>query len=180
MENYNPFDDQVSTLDENIDEQKIIPLGKFIFLCIISFGLYQIWWSYKAWKFFKQKEESDIIPAARGFFAVLFAGQLFDKVLDFAREKGYPSDYSPFLLALGYFLAGLSGRFPVPYLFLSFFSFLFFIQPFNAFNYARQHSDDVRVSPEDSFSTSQIVLILLGILFWVITLLGLILPEPVS
>jgi hypothetical protein len=53
-----------------IDEQKIISLNKFIFLSIISFGAYEIWWIYKAWKFYQQKENLDIMPAARALFSI--------------------------------------------------------------------------------------------------------------
>jgi len=36
----------------------------FIFLSIITLGLYSVWWIYKAWRFFQQKEMIDIMPAA--------------------------------------------------------------------------------------------------------------------
>jgi len=41
--------------------QKIISLNKFIFLSVISFGLYPIWWMFEAWRFFMQKDRLDIM-----------------------------------------------------------------------------------------------------------------------
>ncbi|MDI9862642.1 hypothetical protein [Flectobacillus roseus] len=78
----------------DIDEQKIISLNKFIFLSIISFGAYEIWWIYKAWKFYQQKENLDIMPAARALFSIFFLNRLFNKILDFAKERGYKENYS--------------------------------------------------------------------------------------
>ncbi len=45
---------------DHIEEQSIITLEMFIFLCFITLGLYNIWWIYKQWRFFNQKERSDI------------------------------------------------------------------------------------------------------------------------
>ena len=50
-----------------IETQNIISLNKFVFLSVISFGTYEIWWIYKSWKFFKQKDELDINPIVRLF-----------------------------------------------------------------------------------------------------------------
>ena len=58
--------------NNDVEEQKIISLNKFIFLSIISFGTYEIWWIYKAWRFYQQKEKLDIMPAARAIFSIFF------------------------------------------------------------------------------------------------------------
>ena len=55
-----------------VKEEKIISLNKFIYLSIISFGVYEIWWIYKAWRFYQQKEKLDIMPVARTIFSIFF------------------------------------------------------------------------------------------------------------
>ena len=53
---------------------------------IISFGMYAIWWVYKAWRFYKQKEKLDIIKSntklVRADAQMLgFADNTFDSVV---------------------------------------------------------------------------------------------------
>lgn len=66
--------------------QKIISLNKFIFLSVISFGLYPIWWMFEAWRFFMQKDRLDIMPAARAVFALIFLYRLLDEIKDYAEH----------------------------------------------------------------------------------------------
>ena len=60
MENQDEILDGSDLRNDDVEEQKIINLNKFIFLSIISFGAYEIWWIYKAWRFYQQKEQLDI------------------------------------------------------------------------------------------------------------------------
>ncbi|EPJ6601734.1 hypothetical protein LF332_001655, partial [Acinetobacter baumannii] len=41
----------------HIENLKVISVNKFIFLSLISFGLYPIWWMFKAWRFFLIKDK---------------------------------------------------------------------------------------------------------------------------
>ena len=146
----------------------------FIFLSIISFGLYEMWWMYKAWKFFQQKEKSDIIPAARAIFCIFFLHSLFDKILDYAKGNGYTDSYSSTSLFTGFFVASLLSRLPAPFGMLSILSFVFILSPFQAFNFARQHSTDCNAVEQQSFNGRQIVLIIFGFIFWGMVLLGIV------
>ena len=58
------LDADLSESTNYVEEQKIISLNMFIFLSITTLGLYSVWWIYKAWRFFQQKEMIDIMPAA--------------------------------------------------------------------------------------------------------------------
>jgi hypothetical protein len=142
-----------------IDEQKIISLNKFIFLSIISFGAYEIWWIYKAWKFYQQKENLDIMPAARALFSIFFLNRLFNKILDFAKEKGYKESYSSVLLFIGFIFFNLLSELPDPFGMIALVSFIFLIPPFKALNYAKQNSTDFIVTEQTSFNGRQIGLI---------------------
>lgn len=42
--------------------------SKFIFLSIITFGIYELVWAYRNWKLIKEKENLDIMPFWRVFF----------------------------------------------------------------------------------------------------------------
>jgi len=52
-------------------------------------------------------------------------------------------------------------------------TFIFFIPPFKALNFAKQNSSDLIVTEQTSFSSRQIVLIVIGFIFWVLFLLAM-------
>ena len=78
------YDNLEKTTD--VEVQQIISLNKFIFLSIISFGTYELWWIYKAWRFFMQKDKLDIMPAVRTIFSFVFIIPPF-KALNFAKQN---------------------------------------------------------------------------------------------
>ena len=156
------------------DSQKIISLNKFIFLSIISFGAYQVWWMYKAWRFFKQKEKLDIIPEARAIFCIFFLNSLFNKILEFSKDKGYNKEYSSDTLFVCFFIGNFLAKLPDPIWLISIFSFVFIIPPFEALNFAKQESKSISVSEQKDFNGRQITLIVLGTILWGLTIFGMI------
>lgn len=56
----------------SVEVQKIISINKFMFLCVLTMGLYLIWWMFKAWRFFMQKDKLDIMPAFRTVLYIIF------------------------------------------------------------------------------------------------------------
>lgn len=156
-----------------VDNQEIISLNKFIFLSIISFGAYEIWWMYKAWKFFKQKENLDIIPGARAIFCIFFLYTLLIKILEFAKEKGCTNSYSSSTLFVCFFIGNLLSKLPDPFWLISVFSFVFIIPPFEALNFAKQNSKNIIVKEQSEFSGRQFVLIILGTIFWGLIIFGM-------
>lgn len=185
MENQdNIFNNSNLKNSNDVEEQKIISLNRFIFLSIISYGTYGLWWIYKAWSFFKQKEKLDIWPAARAILSLFFLESLFRKILSFSKEKGYSKNYSPILLFVGFFAVNILGslvELSKNYLgnsynlfsLISLFYFIFLIPPFEALNYAKQNSSDFITTEQNSFSGRQIVLIVVGIIFWGLVLFGM-------
>ena len=161
----------------DVEEQKIISLNKFIFLSIISFGAYEIWWIYKAWKFFQQKERLDIMPAARAIFSIIFLNTLLNKILDFAKEKGYKDNYSATSLFIGFITGNLLAKLPDPFWLISILSFVFLIPPFKALNYAKENSRDFIVNEQASFSGRQIALIVIGVFFWGLVLIAMTMKD---
>jgi hypothetical protein len=139
--------------------------------------LYDVWWSYKAWRFFKQKDNLDIMPAIRTLLAIIFLHSLFSNILNYAKEKGYEQNYSPTFAFLGVIVFNLMGQLPDPYWLISTLTFLFMIGPFNALNYAKQKADDINVKIQNGFSSRQIALIIISILFWGLVILGLMAPD---
>jgi len=69
-----------------------VALGKFSVLSFFSMGFYATYWMYRNWQTIKQKQESDIMPIARGIFSLFWFYPLFtalknDSVERFAQNK---------------------------------------------------------------------------------------------
>lgn len=157
-----------------VEPQEIISVQKFILLTILTFGLYGLWWMYKSWRFFKQKNGLDVMPAMRALFAIFFVSGLFERILNYAKEKGWDGDYSSAAFAAGFILLQLSSRLRDPYGYFSIFAFAFLITPFNVLNYAKRHDPDLTVIELESFNGRQIVLLAIGGLLWLLVIAGFI------
>lgn len=159
--------------DPNIEPQRIVSLDKFIILSILSFGLYEIWWIYKAWLFFKQKENIDIIPTLRAIFSIFFLYGLLKKILFFAQEKGYEKEYRPEELYGCFILTNFLSQLPQPYYLISLATVIFLIQPFRAFNQTIRNSPEVAVIEQQYFSLRHIFIIVSGLFLWSSLIMGL-------
>jgi hypothetical protein len=174
MDNQNQILDDQFNSHSDIDTQRVMSMNKFIFLSIISLGLYEIWWMYKAWKFYQQKEKLDILPGARALFSIFFMHSLYSKILTSAKSKGFEENYNPTFLFIMFFVLNFSSRLPYPYSFISIFSFIFMLQPFRAFNYYIQQLPEVQIEVETKLSNRQAILVVIGTLLWILSIIGLI------
>ena len=161
----------------DVEEQFIISVDKFILLSFITFGLYEIWWIYKAWRFFNQKEKLNISPAIRAILNLFFFYSLLNKVLEYAKENDYGDKYSSILLFLGYATVSFAGLLPEPFWICSSLAVIFLIPPFKALNYAKQNSSGFIVTKQTSFNVRQIVLVVIGALIWGCIVLALFVPS---
>ncbi len=156
-----------------ITELNILSVKKFLLLSFLSVTLYPLWWTYKVWRFFKDKEGSNIHPAIRTIFGVFFLIPLFNRILNFAASLGYKEKYHPVLLFIGILTFNLLSYAPQPFWLVSVFSVFFFLPPLMAFNYALANSPEIEVEVQHSFNTRQIILMSIGGIVWLFTLLGL-------
>ena len=159
--------EEVLEKNDNIEIQYIISTNKFIILSILSFGYYIIWWHYKAWRFFNQKDQLDIMPAVRATNGIFFIYSLLRRILKFAQEKGYPKKYPSLLYSLVFIILVLPSLpplyFSLPTILLS----ILLIQPFQALNFAKRQSTDLRVIEQTNFNRRQKVIIFIGACCWI-------------
>lgn len=174
MEDQSPITEGVDIEKDNqVEVQYLISENKFILLSVISVGLYPVWWAYKAWRFYQQKQRLDIFPVLRALFGILFLISLFERTLAFAKTKGYQSGYSSVLLFLGIIVFSLLSYLPDPMWLTSILSAAFFMPPFNALNFAKRSSADLVVVEQTAFNTRQYILIVFGAMIWVLFLFGM-------
>lgn len=166
-----------SELDSKI-QVEFQTVDQFIILSVATLGLYNIWWMYKAWKFFEQKDRLRIMPAARAIFSIFFLHSLFERILRFARSRGYEKSYSSTGLFIVFVILSICNRLPGLYSIIAIFSFLVFFQPIDAFNSGIEASTQYALKIRSGFSTRQIVLIICGVMIWILMLLGLFYTDP--
>ncbi|GAB4315715.1 MAG: hypothetical protein Kow00127_07030 [Bacteroidales bacterium] len=77
------------------------------------------------------------------------------------------------LLFLGYLIFNLFSYLPEPAYLLATFSFIFIIPPFSALNFIILNCDSFIVHRQNSFNGRQIFLLIIGGIFWILTLIEL-------
>jgi hypothetical protein len=167
---------------KNIEYSNQVPIWKFIFLSVITFGLYEVYWMYKQWKFFKNRNELKVRPLWRSIFGPFFIHSLFVKVSKFAEDIAYDKKFgenSASLLALLYVVLVFLQRLPDPLWLISMFTFLAFIEPVRVMNFywAKSQPD----LPLKLFRWWEILLIiplaLFAIIAIIIMIIGPFLPD---
>ena len=160
-----------------VEEQKIISTNKFTILCIVTFGLYTIWWQYKVWRFFKQYQQSDTWPALRALFSIFTVAQLLKEVQRFGVRQSVPATYNTGGLATGYILLSLMSRLPDPVWVVAVLAFTCLIPAYKTFTGALLASQEVRATEQVSFSTRQMFLLVVCGILWILSIIGMTLPE---
>ncbi len=156
-----------------VEPQYLISPLKFGTLCFFSFGLYEVWWMYKSWKYFLQKDKLDIQPGWRAVFGIFFLIPLFNAILEDAKKAGYTKTYSSVALFLFFLMGSLLGRAPGLVGLLSVFSFVFLLPPFKALNFTKRNTPDITIIEQVNFNGRQIILMIFGALLWLVCIYAL-------
>ena len=155
---------------------RVIPVWKFALFSIASAGLYQMYWNYKSWKFLKERDSIEVSPFWRTFFMPIFLSSLFDRFSDMLRADGYKTSYpTPLLIFIWVILYTYCPYAEGPMWLAYYLSFVALIPVLNDLNtYWKEKSPEL---PEKFLTASQITLLIAGILFFFIILLGTLIPE---
>ncbi|MBJ9956826.1 hypothetical protein [Acinetobacter courvalinii] len=160
-------------VNHHLADLTIISLKRFIFLSIISLGLYELWWIFKAWRFFAIKDHLNIMPAARAIFSIFFLYSLLKKIREYAKAQGDVQEFSAGWMYIGYILFALVfANLPDPYWLISSVSFMFLIPAFVALNHAKEQDDQLNAMIQEKFNIAQIFVIIIGSIFWILLLIG--------
>lgn len=89
-----------------------IHTSKFLFLSVISFGIYDAYWMYRNWKAIKTKTSEYMMPFWRGIFVVFWIYPLYSVLKQDHQEHASPHKITPTwiaaLLALSYFILAIA------------------------------------------------------------------------
>lgn len=151
---------------EYVEYVKKQPVWAFCLLSFFTFGLYNLYWFYKNWRFFKDLYGWDIYPFWRSVFAVFFAHALLERINDLAVEKGHPgirSDaYATGYVALAIVQRVLDRMLPAEVVMLSLLlmPYLFLIPSVKQLNFIYEQANPGVYRPV--FSAGELVALLLG------------------
>ncbi len=101
--------------------------GKFVAMSLCTFGLYEIFWSYRNWKFIRDRDGSEIMPFGRAFFYPLWHYSLLTQLNITLESKQLSSAAYRGFLAAWVLLLMPTWRLPDPYWLVSFLTFLGFL-----------------------------------------------------
>ncbi|MFK8101782.1 MAG: hypothetical protein AB8G15_04640 [Saprospiraceae bacterium] len=170
-------------LDQNFKEPgqerieiELLSPTKFIFLDVLSFGLYSTWWTYKAWCFFQRRDQLDINPAFRAIIYIFYLHALLEKIQINAKKLAYTPSFSSVKTFILILFLELFGWLPDPWWLVSFVSFLPYLKPLGAFNDIIEHDNFSQVKVTNEFNVPQLIFILIGLLFWGVISLGYFFP----
>jgi hypothetical protein len=107
MDVYKPPEAKLVDEQDNSVANKffIVSPGKFLILYLGTFGLYDIYWSYKNWSNYRNATSGTQWPIARAIFAPFFAHSLFKKIA--LSDKDEKSNWPHVLYATVYLLLSI-------------------------------------------------------------------------
>jgi len=164
------------------DFSNIQPIWQLILLHIATAGLYAIYWFYRNWSQLKYHKDLKINPVLRtlGLFVpilnVVLIYKQFKQINDFADEAGIDKTYPPIATLGGLLGFAALGKLPDPFWLLSFLSVLplALVQTtINSYWHIEEPCLRIRKHP----SIGQIVILIIGAIFWAFALVGLFLPA---
>jgi hypothetical protein len=97
--------------------------AKLLLMCVVTFGLYQIYWFYQQWRHVQRRGER-VHPALRTLFAAIFCYPLFRRVSVDAADRGIPQVPSAVGCAVAFVLLSMTWRLPAPWSSISLLSLL--------------------------------------------------------
>jgi hypothetical protein len=173
---------------QNNHEFYVVSSRKFLALFIATFGMYQIYWFYKNWTYYKQHHGDDMWPVVRAIFPIFFAHSLCNAIDASLKISGIKHKWSPSGVATIYVVLKLISTISdaiskknanvtfVDYLIVALVP-LIALQLHDAqvaINNACRQADG---ASNGKFTAANIAWIVLGVIFWCLVLIGLFVPE---
>ncbi|MBX9900533.1 MAG: hypothetical protein K2Y28_07070 [Burkholderiaceae bacterium] len=172
----------------NNHEFYVVSSRKFLTLFIATFGMYQIYWFYKNWTYYKQRHGDDMWPAVRAIFPIFFAHSLCNAIDASLKISGIKHKWSPSSVATTYvilkLISNVSDAISRKNTDVSFVDYLIIaLVPLIALQlHDAQMAINNACGQEDGasngkFTAANIAWIVLGVIFWCLVLIGLFAPE---
>lgn len=153
-----------------------VSLPKLAVLSLCTLGLYELYWFYKNWQIIRDREQSNIAPALRAFFAVIFCYACLARIRDHGEELGVKPSLAAGAYAMGWILTTVLWKLPDPYWLISMaaVAFLLPVQAYaNRVNAAAAPGHDCN----SRFTASSWITTVVGGAFLFLAVVGTFMPE---
>jgi hypothetical protein len=159
--------------------QFAVSLGKLTVMSIVTIGMYDLYWAYKQWDAIQRRENEDLSPLWRAFFAPVWSFSLFPRIQKLAEMHRVPVNWSGGALAVIYLLLCATWRLPDPiWLIMSLVTFLPILMVQRTIN-----DLNAAVAPEaprnGTYSGANIIWIFVGGVMVLLVLVGMLMPSSV-
>jgi hypothetical protein len=145
--------------------------NKFVLLSILTFGLYEIWWIYKSWRYFNERQNLGINSAIRTVFSGIYLIPLMNRIKRNSKDLNINVGYSSIFLFTGYLIFEIIGAVSDEFWLVSVFSFLFLLKPYATLQKSLIKDSEENIRTKNRFNTRQKFLIVIGIICWVFFIL---------
>ena len=82
------------------------PLWHFIILSVATYGIYELYWFYKNWKFLREYNQmKGISPIFRTLFSPIFVFSLASQIKKISKARGFSCRFPVIMSGLVYFLS---------------------------------------------------------------------------
>jgi len=148
---------------------------KLVVMSIFTFGLYELYWFYKNWQYFKLREKENISPFWRAFFGIFFCYSMFSEIREWQKELGkgqMPAGW----LAFGWIVTTMAYRLPDPLWLVSMASVAFLVPVQKVANDINR-DEAPEHDPNNKIQGANWVGIVLGSLVFALAIFGAFTPD---
>lgn len=152
-----------------------VATSKFVVMSVATWGLYELYWFYRNWKYVRDHDGVKLSPFWRAWFAIFTFHDLISRIKRYAQSRGVLRTYSAGWLTVAYLLLLLSARVPV----VGIVSVLTFWPVLPVVGVIRTLNDGEgsAVWVDRRYSGWDILGIVLGSLLWLLVIASVILPN---
>lgn len=137
-----------------------VQYNKLVILSLLTFGLYELLWLYRMWRYVQRAEGSAIWPWARALFAPIWYYPLLKRL----NVRG------PIGLTVAFWFLGALYRLPGPYWLLAFLSFLPLLPALRAANELNRGSE--ALTPSFAWRKRSVAILVLGLVAVPLAVIG--------
>jgi hypothetical protein len=85
---------------------------KMVLMCLVTLGMYQLYWFYQNWACVRRAERSTILPVPRAIFGVFYCYSLFSRICKDGVTQGLSAPPAAGALATVWIVSSIAWRLP--------------------------------------------------------------------
>jgi len=151
-----------------------VSLIKLSVMSFVSFGLYEIWWLFKNWKFVQEHTGAMLSPVWRSWFGFFWIYPLLKEIRQAGEAHGLKESFPAGAIATAWIILTLLFKLPGAWALLSIFSFIPILY---AQSYVNQLNRKNNCPINTRFTRGNYIGIVCGTSFLVLAVLGMLMPP---